>query len=134
MFAPASICCSRNLLANSLWSFPPIFWKLLYAAWSCCCVTPPPCLLNSRLPGWSIVPSKPGMPLPKFMLPRLMSMPFMPIIGWPKPFEKSMSSSAGVPGCDDSGDVRLCVFCIGTVPSVGVFTEETVGLFCSPNC
>src|SRR5690242_1458569 len=83
--------------------------------------------------------SKAGMPkllLPKFMfMPFIPFMPFMPIS---MPIMglnvlKSMSSSAGVPGCEDSGDVRLW-FCMGTVPRVGVFTEETVGLLLKLNC
>ena len=45
-----------------------------------------------------------------------------------------MSSSAGVLGCEDSGEVRLYVFGVGAVPSEGVLTEETVGLFCKLNC
>lgn len=43
-----------------------------------------------------------------------------------------MSNSAGVLGCEDSGEVRLWV--MGSVPSVGVLTEETVGLFGRLNC
>ena len=125
---PASNCCSRIRRAISL--LGP-YWAPLSLKWELG-ESKPPFGLNNRFAGSSIQRSTMSLlPVnrPNCDWPCIVELLFC-IDRSPNPPITLSSSSAGVPGADESGVPRNCAFCNGFAIKVGVLTEETVGLFC----